>query len=203
MHPLPRIGAALVGLLLALLAPTAVLAHAELETSTPTDGATVESPFAGPIVLDMTEALADGSEAELLDPGGNVIASANVDGPGARMTIVLDAALAPGVYEVRWTGVATDGHVDRGTFDFTVEPAPPTTEPTPESTPAPSDTESPATSPPPSVVPSPSAGPSPTPDPAPSAGAGDVLVPIVVLLAVVAAGAAYLLTRRSRPTLPR
>ena len=195
--------ALLAGALLVTLSPVTVVAHAELETSTPADGATVDSPFDGPIVLDFSEALADGSEADLLAPGGAAVASAVVDLAGARMTFELGAALDPGVYEVRWTGVALDGHVERGTFEFTVAPAQPTPEPTPEPTPTPaaSATTAPATSPPattePSVVPTPS----PTIDDG-AAGTTDVLLPIVVALLVVGAGAVYLLTRRNRPSLP-
>jgi methionine-rich copper-binding protein CopC len=181
--------------------PTAVVAHAELKTSRPADGASVESPFDGPIVLDFTEALGEGSEADLLGPGGATIATAEVDGLGAQMTFELDAALDPGDYEVRWTGVALDGHVDRGTFGFTVTPAPPTPEPTPEPTPTPaaSATAAPVTPVPASAAPSVAASPSPSSD---AGSAGDVLVPIIVALLVVGAGAVYLLTRRNRPSLP-
>ena len=92
-----------------VMLPATVLAHAELDTSTPADGATVESPFDGPIVLDFTEALASGSEADLLGPGGAVVATADVDGPGARMTFEFDTPIDPGVYEVRWTGMRSTG----------------------------------------------------------------------------------------------
>jgi len=193
-----------IGALLVLLLPAAAAAHAELETSTPANGATVPSPFDGPIVLDFTEALADGSEADLLGPDGAAIATAAVDGPEAQMTFELGAPLDPGIHEVRWTGVALDGHVDRGTFEFTVLPAPPTPEPTPEPIPTPeaSTTAAPATSPP--ATPEPFVAPtaSPAVDDG-AAGTADVLLPIVVALLVVGAGAVHLLTRRNRPTLPR
>ena len=199
-----RTTAALIaGALLVTMLPAVVVAHAELETSTPADGATVESPFDGPIVLDFTEALADGSEADLLGPDGAAVVAAAVDGPGAQMTFELDAALDPGVYEVRWTGVALDGHVDRGTFEFRVAPAPPMPEPTPEPTPAPETSASAAPETPPPATPEPSVAPAPSPtvdDGA--AGTADVLLPIIVALLVVGAGAVYLLTRRNRPTLP-
>jgi methionine-rich copper-binding protein CopC len=192
------------GALLVSMLPAVAVAHAELETSTPADGTTVESPFDGPIVLDFTEALADGSEADLLGPDGAAVATAAVDGPGAQMTFELDAALDPGVYEVRWTGVALDGHVDRGTFEFTVAPAPPTPEPTPEPTPTPeaSATAAPATSAPATPEPSTAPTPSPTVDDGSASGTADVLVPIIVVLVVAGAGAVYLLTRRNRPTEP-
>ncbi len=198
-----RAGALLVAILASLLAPIAASAHAELDTSTPGDGATVESPFVGPVVLKFTEAMSAASEAELRGPGDATVASATVDGPGATMTFTLDGALDPGEYEVRWTSVADDGHVERGTFGFTVTPAPPTPEPTPE--PTPSSSAAPTAAPssaPPSVEPSASASPSPTVDGNGTTGTGDVLLPIIVALVVVGAGAVYLLTRRNRPTLP-
>ena len=199
-----RAGALLTGLLVGLVAPVGVSAHAELETSTPADGATVESPFVGPILLAFTEAMSAGSEAELRGPTGTIVATATVDGPGATMTFTLDAALEPGEYEVRWTTFADDGHVERGTFGFTVAPLPPTPEPTPEPTQSPSAAPTAApSSPPPSVEPSASASPSPTADGSGTAGTGDVLLPIIVALVVVGAGAVYLLTRRNRPAQPR
>jgi methionine-rich copper-binding protein CopC len=183
--------------------PSVVLADAELEQSTPAVGATMPSPFDGPIVMTFSAALAEGSTAELRDPDGGTIGSVTVDGPGATMTITLDSALAAGTYEVRWVAVAEDTHLNRDTFEFTVAPAPPTPEPTPEATPTPvaSATAAPATSP--SATPGPTVAPTPAPtvdDDA--AGAGDVLLPILVVLIVAGAGAVYLLTRRNRPAQP-
>jgi methionine-rich copper-binding protein CopC len=203
-HTLARGLASLIaGALLVAMLPAIVLAHAELETSTPADGAAVESPFDGPIVLDFTEALASGSEADLLGPDGAVVATADVDGPGARMTFKFDAPLDPGDYEVRWTGIALDGHVDRGTFGFTVTPSPPP-EPTPEPTPTPaaSASEAPASSAPATAEPSEAPSPSPSPGSGAATGTGDVLLPIIVALIVVGVGGVYLLTRRNRPTQP-
>ena len=182
-------------LLLCLAVPAAVVAHAELESSTPADGASVPSPFDGPIAMTFTEALAEGSKADLV-ADGSVVASATVDGPGARMTIALGAPLAAGAYEVRWVGVADDGHLERGTFSFTVEAAAATPSPTP--VPTPESTSAPTASPEASAVATASTAPSasPTPGDAQTAGSGDVILPIVVGLLVVAAGGAYLLTRR-------
>ena len=189
--------ALLVSLLLLVSSPAAALAHAELERSTPPDGATVESPFDGPIVMDFTEALAAGSEGTLIGPNGSTVASATVDGAEARMTIALEDALAPGDYVVRWVGIAEDEHVERGTFTLTVSSPPPTAEPTPTR----EASASPAATPPPTPSPEPSTQAPPTPDPSTAAGAGDVILPIIVALVVVGGGAAYLLTRR-RPTNP-
>lgn len=202
-RPWTRLSALAFMLLLTLTLPSVVIADAELEQSTPADGATVPSPFDGPIVMTFSAALAEGSTAELLDAAGATVGSTAVDGPGATMTITLGTPLAAGTYEVRWVAVAEDTHLNRDTFEFTVAPAPPTPEPTPELTPTPeaSATPAPATSPPatpePSVVPTPS----PTVDDG-TAGTGDVLLPIIVALIVVGVGALYLLTRRNRPAQP-
>jgi methionine-rich copper-binding protein CopC len=189
----------------ALGLPAMAGAHSELEISTPADGATVPSPFDGPITLEFSAALADGSKADLLGPDGATIASASVDRPGATMTFTLDGALAVGEYQVKWTTVAEDTDVARGTVGFSVAPAPPTPSPTASPTPAP--TAEPSASPPPTPSPEPaSAAPSPAPSATPSTdgdatGSGsDVVLPIVVALIVVGAGAAYLFSRRNRPS---
>lgn len=201
-YPIRRLAALSFAVLLAMLAPVSVSAHAELETATPADGSTVPGPFAGPIVLGFSAELASGSKADLLDQDGGEIASAVVDGPGARMTFTLETPLRPDVYEVKWVTVADDGDLLRGTLSFTVSPAAPTPTPTPSPTPAPSPSASaaPAT-PSPQPTPSASAVPSPTPpETVGSSDSGDVLIPIVVVLIVIAAGAAYLLSRRRPPS---
>jgi methionine-rich copper-binding protein CopC len=186
-------------LVLAASYPGSAMAHAELERSTPADGSTVEAPFDGPIRLEYSEELADGSRAQLQDDGGGEIATATVDGPGATMEIELVTPLGPGDYQIAWTGIAVDGHVERGTVAFTVEAPPPTPEPTPSPSPTPEPSESlaPAT---PSPEPTPAASPSPSPTPPSAAASSDVVIPIIVALLVVALGAAYLLSRRGRTT---
>jgi methionine-rich copper-binding protein CopC len=200
----PLVACLLAGALLVLWLPAGVGAHAELETSSPADGATVPSPFDGPVTLEFSAALASGSRADLLGSDGAVIASATVDGPGAAMTIEPGGALAPGDYEVKWTTVAEDTDVARGTVIFTVAPpvATPTPAPTPEPTPSAAESV-PATTPPASPAASASPDPTPSPSAAPadggaSAGTGEVVIPIVVALIVAVAGAAYLVSRRNR-----
>lgn len=191
-----------IAMLLIVSSPAGVTAHAELERATPAEGGTVEAPFDGPIRLEYSEELADGSGAELHGDGGGAIATATVDGPGAIMAFELDTPLGPGGYQIAWTGIAVDGHVDRGTVTFTVE-APPTPEPTrsPSPTQEPGESVAPATpSPEPTPAPSPSPNPTTNPTPADAAGSGDVVIPIVVALLVVALGGGYLLSQRGRPT---
>jgi methionine-rich copper-binding protein CopC len=198
-HTFRRLAGLALTLVFALATPASASAHTELERATPADGGTVEAPFDGPIRLEYSEELADGSGAELQDDGGGAIAEATVDGPGATMEFELDAPLGPGDYQIAWTGIAVDGHVERGTVTFTVEAPPPTPEPTPTPmpTPEPSDSVAPAT---PSLEPTQAPSPSPSPPHTATAGSGDVVIPIVVALLVVAIGGAYLLSRRGRPT---
>lgn len=192
-----RLLALATGVLLLVAFPAAVAADSHLERSTPADGTTVPSPFDGPIVLEFSEPLAEGSRAVLVGPDGATVATARVDGPDARMTFTPDAALGMGTYTVRWTSIAEDTHLARGTVEFTVAPAVASPSPAPTAEPTPAPTAS-ATAAPDTTAP---ASPWPTDGDASGSGA-DVVLPIVVALLVVGAGAAYLLTRRNRPPAP-
>jgi len=168
-----------VALLALALAPGTALGHSELVSSSPANGALLEEPPAE-VGGDYSEAVDPGrSSMELRGPDGSVIATGGVPagGPATSMAIVSLPALAPGVYEVRWTTVTPDdGGVERGTFSFTVAPAGGTPSATPvAATPAPVATPGPA--------------------PAPGVATGDLALPLV-LLAVLGVGAAWLLLRR-------
>ncbi len=205
----PRLWALLPVAILALLVfPAVVTAHAELETSTPNDGATVEGT--PPEVSGTYSEPMDpgGSSLKLLDAGGTQVAAGGVDpADDKRMAITDLPELAPGTYTVRsTTKSAADGDLDRREWTFTVEvaasPSPvpsATSTPTPEPTPICTDE---------CTGPSP-AGPTVTPAPSPSASGGttgagsDVLLPIVAAVVIVAVIAGYLFTRRDRsPTQP-
>ena len=159
-----------VAALLFLVLPVSVSAHADLTSSDPSEGATLPSPFTGPVVLTFSEPLADGSKADLVGPDGSMVGAAAVDAKAATMTFTPSSTLAPGAYQARWTSIADDGDLLRGIVKFSVAAA----------------TPSPAT-------------PSPSPAPVGDAAGGDAILPIVVVLIVVAAGAFYL-ARRDRPS---
>jgi methionine-rich copper-binding protein CopC len=184
---------------LLLLLPAAVLAHAELDVPTPADGTTVEG---SPPVIEatFTEPLdPDGSSLQLLDAAGDVIAEGGtVDDDELLMVIEPVPDLAPGAYEVRWTSLsAVDPHVERGTWTFTVTAAP---TPEPTATPAPSAEPSATVEP----TPEPTAAPTPSPsddgDGDPAATEGDVLLPILAALAIVAVAGVLLMRRRGQAT---
>ena len=183
--------------LLALIAPATVSADAELHSSDPVQGATVPSPFSGPVVLTFTESLAVGSKADLYGPGHQLVASATID--AGTMTIPGSGALTPGDYTVEWVSVADDGDLLRGTVAFTVAPGASASPSATATVRASAEPPAPATNPPSATttaVATPEASPAP-----PSAGgsAGDVILPIAIALLIAAAGAIYL-ARRNRPT---
>lgn len=180
--------------------PVGVAAHAEFERSNPEDGETVQgSPNVIRAVF--SEALGDGSEMSLLDEGGETIATGGIDPANASRLRIDPPDLDPGDYEVQWKAFADDGHLETGTFTFTVS-APVT--PPPSLAPEPSEEVSvpPSASAAPTVsapaTPSPTAEPSP---PANAAGANDVLLPIIAAVVIVGALGGYLLMRR-RPAGP-
>lgn len=206
--PVPRLRAILATSVLALLLmPSVVMAHAELETSTPKDKATVEGTPTE-IVGTYSEAMdPTGSSLKLLDASGAQIAKGAVDPADDKRMVITDLpGLAPGTYTVKsTTKSAADGDVDRKEWTFTVEVAPtPSPSPTPTPTPAPSATAAPTPVPP---TPSPSLVASPTPTPSADGGTtgtgSDVLLPIIAAVVLVAVVAGYLYTRRDRtPTQP-
>ena len=179
------------------LTPALALGHAELESSTPADGTTVEgSP--DEIVLVYSEAVVEGSSLTLRDAGGAVVATGGPDPADATRMTIDPPELAPGAYQIESAARSADGHVDRMTVSFTVTPAP-TPEPTP--TPTPTAFEQPTATP--SAAPTPSPEPSPTPVPSaepsePTAGTSDVLIPILAAVVILGALGAYLLRRRGR-----
>jgi methionine-rich copper-binding protein CopC len=183
--------------LAALANPLAVLAHAELVSSDPQNGATVPAGFAGPIVLTYDEPLAAGSHAELMAPDGSKAADAAIDqGAPERLVFALANPLAPGAWTIQWTSVGADRDIERGQVAFTVTAAtpsptaPPTAAPTASPTPAATASAEPSATPPPSTP-----APSPTPSPAPTTNM-DALFPIVAALALVAVAGLLLLRRR-------
>jgi methionine-rich copper-binding protein CopC len=174
----------------ALAAPAAVLGHAELDTITPPNGSTVTAAPAE-IVATFTEAL-DPSKSSIvvLNSGGAQVATGATVDPAdpKKMTLALPP-LDAGTYQVRWTSAsAQDGDHDRGTTGFTFAPAP-----APSTSPSPSPSAS-AASPSPSTAAA-TVAPTPSGDGQPaSTSTGDLIIPIVVAVILVA-GLGYWLLR--------
>lgn len=184
--------AALIALALLVLLPGIAAAHAELDATSPSDGDTVEGTPTE-ITADFTEPLVDGSSLELLDAAGSVVAEGAIDPDNDQRMTIDPPELEPGEYEVRWQARADDGHLERGTYGFTVTAAA-TPEPTSSAPPSAAPTETTVASEPSSPSPGPAA--TPTPYTEPTASTGDVLLPIIVAFVLLAVLAGYLLNRR-------
>jgi methionine-rich copper-binding protein CopC len=192
--------APLVGLVLLLLLPSAVAAHAELVRAIPADGETVAEPVTV-VSGRYSENLVRGSRLEITVADGTTVATGGIDPDDSRRMVARpQPPLGNGTYTVESTALSVDGHVERATWTFTVAvPATPAPTPTPSVGPSPSPEGSPTASPTeaPTVSPTPTASPSLG---SPTSGTGDVLLPIIAALAIVALGAGLLLNRsRSRP----
>ena len=213
--PRSIVGRPLIGALLALialgLAAGPALAHAELDTADPADGAVLDTPPTT-ITLTFTERLEPGKSSFRLLLGDDNLGVGEVTGP--REMTLDDLTLGPGEYLIKWTSAsAADGDIERGQLTFTVEEPPASVEPSESPAPTPAPTASPTdsvTSPAPSattapVTPAPTVAASPAPPtPAPSAApttpaasTSDVLLPIIVGLLLVGGVGAFVL-RRSR-----
>lgn len=102
------------------ISATAAIAHSPLKATSPADGSKLEQTpaelsfdFKGKIRLTrVTVRVADDTDIDL--------------DLSAHKKFTLDYALpiedmGSGVYEVEWRGLGTDGHAQKGVFNFTVE----------------------------------------------------------------------------------
>jgi len=183
--------------LVSLAVPVAS-AHTGLVEATPAaDDVLGASP--PQVVLVFNEAIqADRSAVVVLDQAGATVGQGGLDPDDATRLVADLPPLSNGTYVVRWTAFSVDGHLIRDHYEFEVA-----AEATPEATPEPTQTAKTPT-PGPTTEASASADGSPAPSPAPDGG-GDgqtdsvqVLIPLVVGGAIVAA-IAVILVRRRRP----
>jgi len=198
-----RVSTAVVAALItAMLVPGLVLAHAELDTPTPADKATVTAPVTEVAGTFTQRVKADGSRLVVKLVGGETVAQGGLDpNDNKRMVATPTTPLGSGSYLVEWTTISRDDdELARGTWTFTVAVAP-SPSPTPVATATP--TVSTAPTPLPSATASVARSAAPTPIPSADGGAtgsgSDAIIPIVIALIVLGAGAAYLFSRRDRP----
>ena len=190
----------LVAAMAALLAPALVLAHAELETATPADKSTVTEPVAEVSGIYSEAMTPDGSSLVVKDASGATVAQGTVDPEDdTRMVATPSAPLGNGTYTVESTA-----HLDRRPHrardvdlhgrrrpDAVAHPGrhgrPERRAPHPRRC---------------RRLPFPRVAPTPVPsaDGSSTGSGSDVLLPIIVALIILGAGAAYLLSRRNRPT---
>ena len=207
-----RVAALVLVVMLAVLTlPEVAAAHAQLKTPTPADRATLTAPVSVVAGTFTQRVKADGSKLVVKLAGGATVADGGVDPEDPlRMVATPATPLGSGSYRVEWTTISLDdGELARGTWTFTVAVAP-TPSPTPVATAVPTVVPSAVPSPtgkpevtPAAATPIASAAPTPSPsgDGSAAGGLGDAVLPIVVALIVLGAGAAYLFSRRgSRPT---
>jgi methionine-rich copper-binding protein CopC len=105
--------------LLSVIAASPIWAHAKLQNSTPPDHAQLtEAPKSITLKFNESAKLA----MLKLTTGGKEISVPVDKSAKASETFTLDLpGLAAGKYLVQWTAVAADdGHVSKGTFDFTI-----------------------------------------------------------------------------------
>jgi len=104
---------------LAAVSPLA-FAHAVLVSSTPRANSSIHGPA---IDVDLKfNSRVDGarSSLSLVKPGGAVEALTLLK-QGSPNELAARTQLNPGKYTLRWTALATDGHITRGEVPFTVE----------------------------------------------------------------------------------
>lgn len=108
---------------LALLAvPAAVAAHADLESSTPEAGASLETAPTD-VVLEFSGELTADSGFVVTDADGATVGAGELDLDIADRNVISGTVeiTDPGVYTVAWTAVSVDGHTEEGSFEFGVQ----------------------------------------------------------------------------------
>ena len=154
--PRPRAAVGLLALLTLLIWACAApaIAHDQLLSSDPADGAVLETPPAAITLTFSAEILPVAPTVLVQDAAGAVVVDAEPSVAGTVVTQPMPSDVSSGAYTVLWRVVSADGHPIEGTFAFTVasdaEPspsAPPATSPTATATPSTADATSAAPAP--------------------------------------------------------
>ena len=104
--------------------PAATLGHATLVSGDPAPGSTVET---APSRVSATfDDELDGAKSSivLVGPDGQTVGTGSLAPEDSHVLAVIVPPLGPGTYEVRWTAATADGHIERGTYRFTVATPP-------------------------------------------------------------------------------
>jgi len=117
-----RLLATLAGFAAAWLVAGTVLGHASLVSSDPAAGAVLAtSPTTITLVFD--DDLDPARSSFAVRGASGDAAAGHVSATDARTMTASALSLAPGAWEIRWTAVASDGDLTRGTVDFTIAAA--------------------------------------------------------------------------------
>ena len=105
-------------LILSIFLPTLALAHAQLISSDPSDGAVVASAPAA-ITLTFNEPVSP-ITIKLARPDGSVSLVDTIKGDGPAIAVTLPAGLANGSYALSYRVISEDGHPVGGTLGFSI-----------------------------------------------------------------------------------
>lgn len=188
---------ALVAAAALLLAPTAALAHADYRSTSPKDGAVLES-VPDEVSVQFDSGLLDAGAALVVTAEDGTVVSIDPPVVGDRS---LSTRLLPdtgsGTYLVAFRVVSQDGHTVTDSFSFSIEGSSGIDEPAAEAT-----ADAASVAPVPSVAPTPAAPPAPTAsgDESGSSGAPTpILLAGLALLAAAVVAAVVVVARRRRP----
>jgi methionine-rich copper-binding protein CopC len=124
----PRISALVFASVAAVALSTGVvLGHAEPDTVVPGSGAVVIEP-PPEVVIEFSQGVVRGDDSgiDVIDEAGvevTVLDAVRDNGNTRRMSVLMPADLAPGVYTVQWrTLSADDGDTDSGEYQFICDP---------------------------------------------------------------------------------
>ncbi len=117
--------ALLVGLLAIVGTSGSALAHADLVSSDPADGARLAAAPATITLVFSEELKSEGNLVTVTDASGAQVDAGDSaldlnDPKRVTLTVSLKPGLGDGVYTVNWTNASTDGHSEEGTLSFTV-----------------------------------------------------------------------------------
>ena len=116
----PRYLTALVlGIAASWMLATPALGHAALVSSDPADGSSVPFPTTVTLVFDDTLDTAK-SVFEVVDATGTVVGTGHATAGDAKTMRATGLSLTWGACQVRWTAIASDGDLTRGTVSFFV-----------------------------------------------------------------------------------
>lgn len=99
--------------------PAATLAHAELVSTDPAAGASLDDP-PSEVVITFDGELDPVSGFTVTHADGDEVGVGEVDLEVAERNVLRGAVTItePGVYTVSWTAISDDGHAEEGTFSF-------------------------------------------------------------------------------------